>query len=107
MKEQKIKALADVLSVNESDIQLGPFGYYVFGCTYEVLCDPEEIADTLESELTFERRCAEEDLESEGFEWVVPYVDFDTYFKDNDFSLLDFGFDRYIIDNVTYYIKEV
>lgn len=107
MKEQKIKALADVLNVEESEIKLGPFGYVANTCTYEVLCDQEEIDDMLESELAFERQCAEEDLEEGGYEWVIPYVDFDKYFKDNCFKLEDFGFNRYIINDVIYYIREV
>ena len=47
MKEQKIKALANILAVDESEVILGPFGYVVNNCTYEVLCEKEEINDML------------------------------------------------------------
>lgn len=107
MIEQKIKALADVLNIEESEIQLGPFGYVANTCTYEVLCNSDEVNDMLESELAFERQCAEGDLEEGGYEWIIPYVDFDKYFRDNAFCLEDFGFNRYIINDVTYYIREV
>lgn len=107
MIEQKKKALADILAVDESEVNLGPFGYVVNNSTYEILCDKDEIDSMLESELAYEQQCAEEDIECSGCEWIIPYIDFEKYFKDNNFTLVDFGFSKYEINDVIYYVREV
>ena len=107
MIEQKRKALADILAVDESEVILGSFGYVVNNCTYEVLCEKEEINAMLESELDYERKCIEENLEEAYVEWLIPYVDFNRYFRDQAFSLEDFSFYKYNINGIIYYVREV
>jgi hypothetical protein len=107
MIEQKKKALADILAVDESEVSLGPFGYVVNNCTYEILFDKEEIQDALESELDFERECMEDALEEADVKWLIPYVDFDKYFRDQAFSLEDYGFEKHKVNDVIYYVREV
>lgn len=107
MIEQKKKALADILAVDESEVTLGPFGYVVNTCTYEVLFEEEEIQDALESELKFERECIEDDLEDTDHEWLLPYIDFDKYFRNQGFSLEDYGFNKHKVNDIIYYVREV
>lgn len=107
MTEQKKKALADILAVDESEVSLGPFGYVVNTCTYEVLFEKKEIQDALESELNFERECVETDLEDTDYEWLLPYIDFDKYFRDQAFSLEDYGFNKHKVNDIIYYVREV
>mgnify|MGYP003417733026 CR=1 FL=1 len=107
MIEQKKKALADILAVDESEVTLGPFGYVVNTCTYEVLFEEEEIQDALESELKFERECIEDDLEDTDYEWLLRYIDFNKYFRDQGFSLEDYGFSKHKVNNIIYYVREV
>lgn len=107
MIEQKRKALADILAVDESEVSLGPFGYVVNTCTYEVLCEGKEIQDALESELNLEREYIETDLEDTDYEWLLSYVDFDRYFRDQAFSLEDFGFSKHRVNDIIYYVREV
>lgn len=105
--EQKIKALADILAVDESEVSSGPFGYVVDTCTYEVLCEEKELQDTLESELKFERECIEADLEDTDYDWLIRYIDFDRYFRDQAFSLEDYGFNKYKVNDIIYYVREL
>lgn len=107
MIEQKKKALADILAVDESEVSLGPFGYVVNTCTYEVLFEEKEIQDALESELNFERECIETDLEDTDCEWLLGYIDFDKYFRDQGFSLEDYGFNKHKVNDIIYYVREV
>jgi hypothetical protein len=107
MIEQKRKALADILAVDESEVTLGPFGYVVNTCTYEVLFEEEEIQNALESELKFERECIEADLEDTDYEWLLRYIDFDKYFRDQGFSLEDYGFNKHKVNDIIYYVREV
>lgn len=107
MIEQKRKVLADVLDVDESQIAFGPFGFEFDHFTYEVLCGENEIKETLDSELDYEQQCIIDSLQDAGLEWLIYYVDFDKYFADSAFTLEDFGWDRYIVNNITYYVKIV
>ena len=49
----------------------------------------------------------EEEMSNCDFAFLVQYVDFDKYFNDVNYTLEDFGWDRYTVNNKIYYIKEV
>ncbi len=105
MIEQKRKALADILNTDESQITFGTFGFEFDQYTYEVLCEENEIKEALDSELDYERQCATDSLYGADLEWLIPYVDFDHYFADAALTLEDFGWDRYTVNNIIYYVR--
>lgn len=107
MIEQKRKALADALDVDESQIAFGPFGFEFDHCNYEVICGESEIKGALDSELEYEQQCVIDSLQDADLEWLSYYVDFDKYFADSAFTLEDFGWDRYILNNIIYYVRIV
>lgn len=107
MIEQKRKALADILDTDESQIAFGAFGFEFDHYTYEVLCEESEIKEVLDSELDYERQCAIDSLCDADLDWLVPYVDFDEYFRDNAFNLEDFGFEKHVVNGIIYYVRIV
>lgn len=103
---EKIIALADILSVDESVIEITPDGEFcVDNTSTYVVATLEE--DPLTEELYLERTYIEEEMNNSDLAFLVKYVDFDKYFNDINYTLEDFGWDRYTVNNKIYYIKEV
>lgn len=107
MIEQKRKALADVLDTDISQIAFGPFGFECGDRVYEIIFEENEIKKALDSELDYERQCAEDSLCDADLEWLTPYVDFDKYFADAAFTLEDFGFEKHNVNGIIYYVRIV
>lgn len=103
---EKITALADILSVDESVIEVTPEGdFHVDSISlYEVTTLDE---DQLQEELDTEMFYIKQELENSDFAFLINYIDFDKYFRDINFTLEDFGWDRYTVNNKIYYIREV
>ena len=103
---EKITALADILSVDESVIEVTPEGEFCVDntSTYSVTTLEE---DQLAEELYLERACIEEEMNNSDLAFLIQYTDFDKYFNDVNYTLEDFGWDRYTVNNKIYYIKEV
>lgn len=107
MIEQKRKALADILDTDESQIAFGSFGFECGDRVYEIIFEESEIKKALDSELDYEQQCAEDSLCDADLDWLIPYVDFDKYFADAAFTLEDFGWYRYTVNNIIYYVRIV
>lgn len=107
MIEQKRKALADILNTDISQIAFSPFGFECGDNVYEILCEESEIKKALDLELDYEQECAEESLQYVDLEWLIPYIDFDKYFAHAAFTLEDFGWNKYIVNNINYYVRTV
>ena len=103
---EKIKALAEFLAIDISEIELEDLGYCVNSRTYEVVTE-EESDNVLENETESYIDSIKWDLDHSEFNYLINFIDWNQFINIQCFDLLDFGWEEYIVNNKYYYIRAV
>lgn len=107
MVNEKMKALADILSVDVSEIEYNHEEYCVNNNRIYEIIDKDDYDEVLDYEIDNLIDSMRYDLSHSDFSYLEGYIKWDKFVNDSGYDLSDFRWDEHSFNDKYYYIREI